>query len=404
MTPITKGINQNDIQEMNQSVIIHLLRKYKGCSRALLAQLSGLKPATLTNIIGDFINWGVVREEGTIDGNKGRRAIGIRLNTDKYRVIGIRLSRRYFLAGLYDIEGTEIEHCTVGFPKNESTQESFSLIKNQIRKYVESGKDHTIIAVGFALPGPFINTEGRIALMSGSPYWQKILIRDELEKEFNIPVFLEHDAEAGAFAEYWGMSCNPDVNLVYIAAGQGIGAGIIINGKIYKGRLGTAGEIGHICIQTDGLQCECGSRGCLEKYCSSIALTRSINSRIAAGDYSLLHENCTFEDITLAVKQNDYLAVDEYTKACTYLAIGILNVVNSFNPDIVVIGDELPGVNPGLLEQIVTEYVNHHVLPEIAENTRIMISRSTVDSALAGAGSIALEEVFKTPKIFQKTK
>jgi predicted NBD/HSP70 family sugar kinase len=397
-----KGVNQNAIQEMNRSLIIHLLWEYTLCSRATLAQLTGLKPATLSNVVNSFIEWGIVKEEGSIDGKKGRRAIGIRLDTERYCIVAIRLAQKYFSVGLFDISGKEIEHDTHFYDGTISTsQDVFNHIRQEIRKRIEKNASRKILAVGFAIPGPFIRKDGRIALMSEFTHWKNIYIKAELEAEFNIPVYLEHDAHVGAFAEYWHMSCNREIDLVYVAAGQGIGTGIITNGKLYKGGLGSAGEIGHTCVEVNGLQCECGSRGCLEKYCSSLALTEEVNKKLNAGAKSMLHRHCSFEEIVAAIQKGDRLARDEYVRACEYLSVGVINIINLLNPHIIVIGDEMSKVDADLLLSIVSKNIENHILPKIKEFTKIIVNPT--DSILTGACVYALEEIFKTPVVFQKS-
>jgi predicted NBD/HSP70 family sugar kinase len=411
-----KGVNQNDIQEMNRSLLIHLLREHGLCTRSRLAQLTGLQPATVTNIINDFLEWGLVKEEGSVDGEKGRRAIGVRLDSSRYYVIGLRLSHRYFSVGLFDLTGKEMEHSTRQYDNTETPKEIFALIRKEIQKRITENNQRNIIAIGVAIPGPFIRRgtfaasffgmdsmkEGRIALMPEFLYWHDVYIKPQLEEEFHIPVYLEHDANVAAVAGYWRLVCGRDADLVYILAGhQGIGAGIITNGKLYVGGLGSAGEIGHTCIQIDGLQCECGGKGCLEKYCSTAALTATLNGRLIKGAKSILRPNCGFEKIAEALREGDGLAVEEYTRACKLLSIGISTIINLLNPHIIVIGDTLAAIAPELLLSTVMENLKSRIVDEILSNTQILVDHEKTDTVLAGACIYALEETFKTPSVFQ---
>ena len=399
-----KGVNQEDIQNINRSLIIHLLRENGLCSRAQLAQMTGLKPTTITNVINDFLEWGLVKEEGLINGERGRRAIGVVLNTTNYRVIGVRLSRKYFLVGLFDISGKQIEAEKFPINKYEEPTDVFSQIKREIAKLIQNHSDSIVLAIGVAIPGPFMRREGRIVLMSEFPDWQNIFIEKELEKEFGLPVYLEHDANVGAFAEYWNTSISREKMLVYVAAGQGVGAGIIIDGKLMKGTLGTAGEIGHMCVDYNGLYCECGNRGCLEKYCSSIAFPKAVGKKVEEGSYSIVGKDCTFNEVAEAVRKGDRLAVEEYVKECEILAVGVINLINILNPDIIVIGDDMATVAPDLMLDTVKKTVSARVLPEILKSTTITCSNISSDSILAGACVMALEEIFKNPVIFSRQK
>ena len=118
-----------------------------------------------------------------------------------------------------------------------------------------------------AIPGPFIKQEGKIAVLTETAGWGNMAFKEELEKHFSYPVFMEHDANAGAYAQIWyDKTIDKNSSLIYVAIGQGVGAGIVYHGEIIKGELGIAGEIGHTTINYDGPRCECGNRGCLEKY------------------------------------------------------------------------------------------------------------------------------------------
>ena len=160
----------------------------------------------------------------------------------------------------------------------------------------------------------------------------------------------------GVCAQYWFRKRKTDQqNIAYIVAGQGIGCGMILNGELQRGSLGIAGEIGHTSINFMGPRCECGNRGCLEKYCSSIAIMQRIRDRLETGEYSILGPDATFEEFQEAVRQGDLMAREEYGRACELLAVGVVNMVNQINPSDVIIGDILTKVNPSMLLKIVRQ-------------------------------------------------
>jgi len=398
---LVKGINQDIIQQMNRVLIIRLMRMKGVCSRAELSRLTKLRPATITNIISEFQQWGLVREEGFINEGIGRKAIGITLNSLKYKVIALRLSRKYFLIGLFDLSGNELQSIKHKISKKDTPEIVFNEIKKQIHILLNNCHEGRVLAIGCAIPGPFLRKEGRVALLSEFPDWQNIKIKQELENEFGFPTYLEHDANAGALAYYWDMGVETNKSLVYFAAGQGIGAGIVSDGSLLVGALGSAGEVGHMCIDYNGAFCECGNKGCLEKYCSSIALTKAINRKLDEGNYSILSKGCDFGEIAEAVQKGDKLAVSEYRKACEMLAVGVVNIINILNPDIVVIGDEMSTVEPEILIESVNNVVKSRILPVILENMIIVVGKENTDKILTGASIVATEEILKTPFLFK---
>lgn len=389
------GINQDNAQQMNRELVLRFLRKNGVCSRIELAKLTNLNPATITNIINDFQRIGIVEETGAISEGKGRSAIGLALNASRYSVIGIRLTRRCMLVGAYDIRGEKLwaeEHV---LESGMDPMEVLCVMKSYVHKAISEWAGREVVAIGCAVPGPFLRKEGRVALMTGTVNWQSINIKKELEEEFQLPVFMEHDANAGAIAYYWNYGAELSQSLVYLAVGQGVGAGIIDDGKLLVGRLGVAGEIGHMSIDYNGRYCECGSRGCLETYCSSLAFTRELKRKIRAGNFSIVKEESTFSEIVQAVRTGDRLAVDEYRHACDCLAAGVVNVINILNPDTIVIDDEMVSVAPDILKKSLDKITEQSILHLVRQELEIVIGDGTQKSMLQGAAYVAIEEAMK---------
>lgn len=399
MRSYDKGINQDIIQEMNRSLLIRLLRREGNCSRVHLAHLTNLKQATVTNIVNDFISWELVRETGFLSGNKGRRSIGIEVNTERYRVIGVRLARKYFSVGTFDLTGKPHYQVRRKIAKEDAPEEIFERILNEIEKMLAKEQDKDVLVIGVSLPGPFIKKEGRIALMTEVAGWSNIQIESRLEQTFHLPIVMEQDANAAVLAQLWH---NKEVDqadmVVYVAAGQGIGAGILVDGELLRGTMGMAGEIGHTSIEHEGIVCACGNRGCLEQYCSSIALTRAINQR-RIGEPPL-----EFEEICDRIAKGDELCREEYRKAGHYLGVGIVNLINSLNPSTIILGDEMSHVDSAILYDVVHEVVKERVLPQVYDNLKIVISNTPKDSCFHGAAIVAIEEIFSHPaKYIMKT-
>jgi predicted NBD/HSP70 family sugar kinase len=392
-----RGINQDVTQEMNRSLLLKSLRREGVCSRAHLASLTGLKQATVTNIMKDFLNWGIVKEVGFLNGSKGRRSIGVSINPDGYRVIGVRLARKHYSVGLFDLTGKQIVKERVDFDpeKQPGAEEILNQIVGRMRLLIQQyGKD-SVLAAGLAVPGPFIAKKSRIALITGADIWKDIELKAFFEREMDIPVFLEHNANAGAYAHMWDLKeAYHDDILVYIAAGQGIGAGIVMNGRIYEGALGTSGEIGHMTIDRNGKPCACGNRGCLERYASSLELLKTVYGERAG------MEGCSFEDLEKQIKSGDTAYTEHYRRACESLGVGIINIVNVINPDRIIIGDDMARPNPELMEKTVRETVQKGILPDVFDELTLSISAYQGDPILTGAAIVAIDRVFDSPGQF----
>ena len=176
MTRITSGYNQEKIQDMNRELILNLLRKEGECSRVHLAKMTQLKQATITHIINDFITWGVVKETGFLTGDKGRRSIGISLNNDGYGVLGIRIARKNYSVGLFDLSGTCIHQKRVNIKMSQSPETTMKLVLHDSKALLADSGDRIILAAGVAIPGPYSIKKGRIELMTGVQGWNNISI------------------------------------------------------------------------------------------------------------------------------------------------------------------------------------------------------------------------------------
>lgn len=394
MSKLSTGFNQEKIQSMNRTLLLNLLRKEGVCSRAHLASISQLKQATITYLINDFMKWNIVKETGLISGNKGRRSIGITINDQNYGVLAVRLARKNYSVGIFDLSGKVVELIRTDTPSDFTPEQVLSSIIEQGHKLIAKMPDRKILLIGMALPGPYSFKKGRIQLMTGVAGWDEIDIKMQMEEQFQIPVLIEQDANCGALAQFWYTDIPmQDELLVYIAVGQGIGAGIISNGEIVHGAIGAAGEIGHTTINFNGPKCSCGNTGCLETYCSSIVFTNKVNQAFQPTPAF------SFKDAWALMQSKNPTVIDIYKDICDKLSIGIINIINSLNPSIIVIGDELCHVDPDLMLAQINKNVKEKILPGISEETTICTSfiGSGNDSIVHGAAVLAIKELFSNP-------
>lgn len=391
------GYNQEKIQNMNRTLVLNLLRKEGICSRAQLAKLSQLKQATITNMMNDFIHWGLVKEVGFLTGDMGRRSIGVSINNDDFGVLAVRIARKNYSVGIFDLSGNSVIVNRKRIAPSQSPETTVEKIINDGTRLMAQCQNRRIIAVGIALPGPYSTKTGRIEIMTGVTGWNKIPVQELFETNFHLPVFIEQDANAAALAQYWNSNSDEKLQnkmLIYIAIGQGVGAGIISNGEIIRGAEGIAGEIGHTCVNFNGPRCACGNRGCLENYCSSIAFTSMVNEALNP------EEPLSFSDAVLLMKSGDPVVKEQFLKTCDILSIGVVNIINSFNPSIVVLGDEMSHIAPELMLDRVKRNVKEHLIPEIYKDTKISTSLTGKDSMVHGAAIVAIAKIFTQPGLY----
>lgn len=401
MARTLKGQNSFDVQKVNRSLVIRTLNKQKITTRAEITELTGLNKATVTNIISDLIEWGTVREVGLSTGKSGRRTILIELNKDNYAIIGAWLKRNELITGVFDIYGQCRYTKNVIFEPNDNGEKVLQIMISELNKIILEVKSQKILGVAVALPGPYIKKEGKIVLITGRQKWMEEDIEKRLKNSLSVDVYTEHDANAATMAE-WYYTCNSDekANMMCIMVGHGVGGGIIENGRILSGALGTAGEIGHMSIKLDGRKCECGNYGCLETYCTIEAMMSDFSQLSKDYPHSLCNQYSTVEDIFDAYHKGDQLAKHVVERIGEYLGYGIVNAINVFNPKQIIIGDELPEAGGKEFLGCVKKIIKNRVLPQIYD--QIEISLSTLEnSVLKGICICLLEELMNEPEKFK---
>ncbi|QFJ55885.1 ROK family transcriptional regulator [Pseudobutyrivibrio xylanivorans] len=397
------GNNTSDLVEMNRSAIVRILQQMDVCSRADIAKITGLTQASITKIVAVLIDMGIVTEVGFVKGEGNRRSIGLRLNAEKNLVIGVKFSRHVFSIGVFDIRGKVYTQQETEFGLDEFASDVVVEMKKQIHDLLKKYKN--VVAIGFAVPGPYLRKEGRIALVTKMPSWQNVNFVEEFENEFDKPVFIEQDANAGALAEWWfGNHGRPINSLAYFLAGEGVGSGIVDHDRLILGNLGIASEIGHISIDVKGPACECGNKGCLELYCSANALLKKaeeILPELFEEEYENRWEACN--RVFLAAKEGNEKALELTEEIAEYLGYGCVTLINAYDPEIIVIGDSI-SQGGDLLLPTINKIVKERVIPEISGKVQIKISKLTVDPTLYGAAAIATDKVLRKPSEYLVSK
>ncbi len=397
-----KGKNLGDVRYINRALIVDLMRKYNIRSRADLTKHSGLNQATVTNIVNELIECGLVYETGLIEGKKGRRIIGLDLNCEKYRFMSVRLTRKYFLVAVYDIKGNQHAFKQVPIDTRSDISKVIESIKTEIRAQISQLEGKLLLSAGIAVLGPFLKSEDQFVFATGFPNLKNVHLIKELQQEFNVPIYADHDANLAAYAEWQRLSGPTDKGpFLYIMGGQGLGAGIIEDGSILRGRLGVAGEIGHMSINVHGKKCECGNRGCLEQYASGFAMLNMLKEHIAEYPNTVLTADSSIGDIYSAFAQGDKLAVCLLDDVAWYLGFGIASLINVINPGTIIIGDDFQRGGAYFLQKV-SDSVREHALPDLYNKVSIHMSEFQGDPALAGAAMLAIDEALKTEQFFDR--
>ena len=273
-----------------------------------------------------------------------------------------------------------------------------------------------LVGVGVGFAGHTNGCEGLVLTSSNLPAWNRMPLRDVLSERLGVRVVLDNDCNAAALAEHRYGAGRGSRHMVYLAFSTGVGAGIIIDGRLYQGHTGTAGEVGHTVVDVDGRMCSCGKRGCLMAWACGMALAKLAGERIRAGEDTLLREMAGFvvsasrlsstksqpnggdlggingEMVAHAARRGDRVARELIKLTGKYLGVGLSTVVQVLNPEVIVVGGGLTLIGPLLMDPCL-QALRENVHPVLADSARIVPSHFGEDVGLVGAAALVLPEL-----------
>ena len=389
------------MKQLNVSAVLKVIRDNGSLSRADVAKITGLTPASVTNITKMLIEDEYLVECKVGQSSGGRPPIMLELNPNARCVIGISIG-----VGMIDVVITNLSAEIILKKSIEINEERydydfvFKELVKLINEVIECSKieKEKILGAGVALHG-IVNARTGMSIYSPYYGWKEINIKEALENELNLGVYVDNDVRAMALGESWFGITKDISNFVTLNISNGIGAGIIINNKPYYGVDFSAGEIGHIVVEGDGDKCNCGNYGCLETVASNNNITKKAIKLIKQGTNSVLKElkadinQLTIEDISEAAKLEDELAISIIKEAARYIGIAITNLINILNPtSIVVVGEIFE--NTFYAIETLNEIVKNRGMKLSSENLRIIKSILGRDSAVVGATTLVIQEIF----------
>ena len=260
---------------------------------------------------------------------------------------------------------------------------------------------HDVGCLVISSPGPLNAQTGVVYSPPNMPGWGTVPLKDEMEQCLGVATIVMNDANAAALGEFHFGACRGHRNMVYLTFSTGIGAGVVVDGKIMEGSAGTAGEVGHMTIDRHGPQCPCGNIGCLEVLASGTSIGRRFAAALTDGGTSIVTDwlggrKPTGEDVTRAAEMGDDLARRVFMDAAEAIGTGVVNCIHIFNPEVIVIGGGVTKAGP-LLFDTVQRMVDRHAMPVPRESARIVPAELVEDMGLMGAAVVACEPSRSTP-------
>lgn len=306
--------------------------------------------------------------------------------------VGVDLGGTKILAGVFEPNFECLARIKISTKPERGPEGVIERIARCVRDVVDESdlSMKQIRGVGIGAPGAVNIEEGRV-IFAPNLNWKDVPLKKALEKELEVPVFVENDCKLHTLGVFDAELKSKPKHMIGIFLGTGIGAGIVIDGKIYRGFNGSAGEVGHMVIDINGPECGCGNRGCFEALASRRAIFRTIQSAVKKGQETLLVEMLGKEladlrsgDIRKAIRRGDKFVEKVIDQAAEYTGIAVGNLINLFNPEVIVIGG-------GVIEQlehemlpIIEKVAKAHALPGTSKGIEIMATRLGDDAGITG--------------------
>ncbi|MCL4560157.1 MAG: ROK family protein [Chloroflexi bacterium] len=387
--PRIKKATREYLKEHNRSLVFKHLFDHDSISRAEIARITGLTPTTVSDIISDLLDEDLVQEVGVGVSIGGKNPILLSLVEDSRWLIGLDLAQNQFRGAVVNLRGKIRQ--MVSLPVNDRDgDEALKLVYEILDRLIENA-EQPIQGIGVGTPG-LVNTSQGVVLNAVNLNWKNLPLEDLLRQRYRLPVYVVNDSQAAAIGEYtYGKDHRTDDNLVVINARHGIGAGIIINGALYYGDGGSAGEIGHIVVVPEGgLPCRCGKHGCLETVASAQALVnrlRSLASQHPSDGLPRSAKEITLDAIEEAFVCGDELARQEVLETGRYFGLAISSLVGILNIHKIVVSGDMARFGEDWLDAV-KDAAAEMSLPGLVKNTQIQIGELGSNGIILGASAM----------------
>jgi len=413
MPPRYRTADQNWVRERNLSIVLRYIWEAGGpIARARLTEISGLNKSTIGTLLAQLEALGFVRELGTQNVGPGRPGLLIDINPDAGRIVGVEIGVDFISVVLTDLRANVVwrrQIDTNGSVKAGQPQvmvQAEMLVREALQQAQTSG--HRVLGVGLGVPGLVDYATGTL-LFAPNLGWRDVPLRDMWRAAFGVPVIVENEANAAAFGEKMlGVAKHAD-HFIYLSAGVGLGGGLVIDGKLFGGVGGFAGEIGHMTLVPDGPQCNCGNRGCWETLIGPTAIVERVQQAANLGQTPWLLALPEVGGNPKAIRMRNVLQAAEHGEPAVlhvldevgrYLGIGTASLINAFNPGLVVLGGVLSLAGPYILPRAQQE-VNARALAASRAGGEICLSAFKFDACVMGGVSLIVRETLAKPEAWQ---
>ena len=391
---------RNLMRAINRSKILETIRTIGMISRIDIARTTGLSQALVTGLTADLIKEGLILEKQSGEYEGGRRPMLLALNPEGAFVVGVNLSITELSVVIVNFEGVVVASYTQSLePIQHSVSEIAASVVGAVQACIWEANfaKEQVSGVGIGLPGLVDPDSGDIRFLPNYG-WQNVNLKELVQSQLNHPCYIDNSSNTLALAEQWFGEGKGVDNFLVVTIENGVGLGAVINGRIYRGQEGIAGEFGHITINPDGPECRCGKKGCVEAYAGKIAIMRDARQAVLDEQWDCENpDHFTYEDVVGAAQNGTAVLRQLFNRAGRMLGVGISHLVTLFNPTKIIITGQ--GVRAGdLIFDAMGSTLDTYLSDKFGRRTtQIIVQQWTEQDWARGAGTLVLQELYKSP-------
>jgi N-acetylglucosamine repressor len=370
----TKKATHQLTKQHNRDLVLRTIFAHDSISRAEVARVTHLTRTTVSDVVNGLLTEGLVEEIGRGESIGGKSPILLSIVADSRYLIGLNLAQDKFTGAVVNLRG-EIKEF-VEAPVHDDNGEKALQLVYQILDQLTRKKLKPIVGIGVGTPG-LVNTREGVVVNAVNLEWQDLSLGQLLEKKYKLPVLVVNDSQAAAIGEYvYGSDHAPDENLIVVNVIHGIGAGILINGRLFQGDGGGAGEIGHVVVQENGALCRCGQHGCLE----TVASARAVVQQMKMG---------SLEEVFLAFQGGNSKSKSVIEKAGHYLGASLANLIGTLNIQRIVLTGDMTRFGEEWLNAV-SAAMQTGAFFRMAADTKLEIGKLDYRACILGASAFLL--------------
>ena len=376
------------VRKWNLSSIFKAIRKQGPISRIELTEITKCSAGTISNHVRTLIEKGFVIESKKGISSGGRKPVQLMINPHKAYIFSIEIEVNQIKIVVFDLEIKVITKGIIPITHKDDYQKTLEQVFFEMDKMIEEKdlKLDNLLGIGVAVPGLIDKVKG-ILEFAPNLGWKNVYILKIFKDKYGLPIILDNEAKAAAIGERAFIYPKMD-NMVFVSINEGIGCGVILNGELYRGASGNAGEFGHIIIDTNGPACHCGNKGCWETLASeSYIVNRYLK-------LSNSNKELTKKEIYQIGKNGDKKIIEIFNEAGRNIGIGLVNIINGLSPELLVIGGGIVEIKDYIYEEIIKK-LEEGALDISYRNVEIKFSKLNGLAAVYGMADLIINERIK---------